>query len=176
MRHPNNLYKDVCQRERKRARKKYWQSLDIHISHSVWPARLVYFIATLCAGGTRWQLSSFSGKYGASLVFSFSLCRFCSRLSFFILLCHLTISFSPSQLLLLSFLWLPSVLLPCMLLFAIYPCRFARIPPSSRSPFPSSSALCHFLGYSTGFFSTCCSSFPAYYLTLYSYHKIEAFW
>lgn len=55
------------------------------------------------------------------------------RLSFFILLCHLTISFSPSQLFLLSFLWLPSVLLPCMLHFAIYLCRFARIPPSSLS-------------------------------------------
>lgn len=51
----------------------------------------------------------------------------------------------PSQLFLLSFLWLPSVLLPRMLPFAIYLCRFAR-KPLHLSPFLSSFSLCHFLG------------------------------
>lgn len=53
--------------QRKEDRKKYWQSLDIHISHPTRPACSLYFIVPLCAGGTAWQASSFNGKYGPSL-------------------------------------------------------------------------------------------------------------
>lgn len=51
----------------KEDRKKYWQSLDIHISHPTRPACSLCFIELLWAGGTAWQASSFNGKYGPSL-------------------------------------------------------------------------------------------------------------
>ncbi len=90
----------------------------------MWPARLLYFIATLCAGGTRWQLSSFNGKYGASLVFSISLHR--SRtlsIPLYITLSPHNFVLSPSSLFFAFFLWLPSVHLPCIFLSAAYLCR-----------------------------------------------------
>lgn len=59
--------------QRKRDRKKYWQSLDIHISHPTRSACSLYFIEPLCAGGTAWQPSSFNGKYGPLLPFRLSL-------------------------------------------------------------------------------------------------------
>lgn len=61
-----NASKGVREHKGKGDRKKYWQSLDIHISHPPWPACSLYFIEPLCAGGTAWQASSFKGKYGPS--------------------------------------------------------------------------------------------------------------
>lgn len=71
--------------------KKYWQSLDIHISHLTWPVCSRFFIEALCAGGTAWQVSSFNRKYGLSLCAPSSpsaitpVCRLSHLISF----CHL---------------------------------------------------------------------------------------
>ena len=62
-------------------RKKYWQSLDIHISHPTRPACSLFFIELHWAGGTAWQASSFNGKYGPSLASRLALCHYSCSLS-----------------------------------------------------------------------------------------------
>lgn len=67
--------------QRKEDRKKYWQSLDIHISHPTRPACSLYFIELHWAGGTAWQASSFNGKYGPSLASRLALSHYSCFLS-----------------------------------------------------------------------------------------------